>query len=61
MNAATVAIERSNQQFSQRFEGEASALTARRGPLPFEQSIKLGLEMAGTLDAHRKGIIHRDC
>ena len=32
-----------------------------RGPLPVEQALRLGLEIAAALEeAHRKGIIHRD-
>ncbi len=42
-------------------EGETLAARIKRGPLPQEQVLKIGIEIANALDkAHRAGIIHRD-
>jgi serine/threonine protein kinase len=42
-------------------EGETLAERLQRGPLPPEQVLKLGMELADALDkAHRKGVVHRD-
>ena len=42
-------------------EGETLADRLRKGPLPLEQVLKIGIEIADALDkAHRRGIIHRD-
>jgi len=42
-------------------EGETLAERLRKGPLPVEQALKIGIEIADALDkAHRRGIIHRD-
>jgi hypothetical protein len=42
-------------------EGETLADRLRKGPLPLEQALKIGIEIADALDkAHRRGIIHRD-
>jgi serine/threonine protein kinase/Tol biopolymer transport system component len=42
-------------------EGETLAARLEKGPLPFEQVLKIGMEVADALDkAHRQGIIHRD-
>lgn len=42
-------------------EGETLADRLRKGPLPVEQTIKIGIEIADALDkAHRRGIVHRD-
>jgi serine/threonine protein kinase len=42
-------------------EGETLAQRLRKGPLPIEQLLKIGIEIADALDkAHRSGIIHRD-
>ncbi len=42
-------------------EGETLAARLEKGPLPLEQVLKLGIEIADALDkAHRQGIIHRD-
>ena len=42
-------------------EGETLAARLEKGPLPVEQVLKLGIEIADALDkAHRQGIVHRD-
>ncbi len=42
-------------------EGESLADRLGKGPLPLEQTLKFGIEMADALDkAHRQGIVHRD-
>ena len=42
-------------------EGETLADRLVRGPLPPEQALRYGIEIAGALDkAHRQGIVHRD-
>ena len=42
-------------------EGETLADRLGRGPLPAEQVLRYGIEMADALDkAHRQGIVHRD-
>jgi Tol biopolymer transport system component len=42
-------------------EGETLAARLARGPLPVEQALRCGQEIAGALDqAHRVGIVHRD-
>ncbi len=42
-------------------EGETLAQRLERGPLPTEQLLKIGIEIADALDrAHRSGIVHRD-
>ncbi len=42
-------------------EGETLAERLQGGPLPLEQVLRYGSEMAGALDrAHRAGIVHRD-
>jgi len=42
-------------------EGETLAARLEKGPLPLEQVLKLGMEIADGLDkAHRQGIVHRD-
>jgi Tol biopolymer transport system component/tRNA A-37 threonylcarbamoyl transferase component Bud32 len=42
-------------------EGETLAERIRRGPLPLDQVVKVGSEIADALDrAHRSGIVHRD-
>ncbi len=42
-------------------EGESLADRLARGPLPTEQLLKYGIEIADALDkAHRQGIVHRD-
>jgi serine/threonine-protein kinase len=42
-------------------EGETLATRLEKGPLPREQVLRYGMELAGALDAaHRRGIIHRD-
>ena len=42
-------------------EGETLAERLTKGPLPIEQVMKIGGEVADALDkAHRRGIIHRD-
>ena len=42
-------------------EGETLAERLQKGPLPLEQTLKIGIEIAEALDkAHRQGIVHRD-
>jgi Tol biopolymer transport system component len=42
-------------------EGETLSARLARGPLPLEQALRCGQEIAGALDqAHRVGIVHRD-
>src|SRR5262244_3806635 len=42
-------------------EGETLADRLGRGPLPLEQALRYGIEIADALDkAHRQGIVHRD-
>jgi serine/threonine protein kinase len=42
-------------------EGETLAKRLEKGPLPQEQLLKLGAQIADALDkAHRSGVVHRD-
>ena len=42
-------------------EGETLADRLVKGPLPLEQTLRYGIEIADALDkAHRQGIVHRD-
>src|SRR5262249_28227633 len=42
-------------------EGETLFDRLAKGPLPFEQTLRYGIEIADALDrAHRQGIVHRD-
>ena len=42
-------------------EGESLAQRLAKGPLPAEQTLKIGTEIADALDkAHRSGVVHRD-
>jgi Tol biopolymer transport system component/tRNA A-37 threonylcarbamoyl transferase component Bud32 len=42
-------------------EGETLDERLAKGPLPLEQTLRYGIEIAGALDrAHRQGIVHRD-
>jgi len=42
-------------------EGESLAKRLEKGPLPLEQTLKIGAQIADALDkAHRSGIVHRD-
>src|ERR1700758_1243210 len=42
-------------------EGETLAKRLEKGPLPLEQALKYGAQIADALDkAHRAGIVHRD-
>jgi serine/threonine protein kinase len=42
-------------------EGETLAKRLERGPLPLEQVLKFGAQIADALDkAHRSGVVHRD-
>jgi len=42
-------------------EGETLAKRLEKGPLPVEQALKYGMQIADALDkAHRSGVVHRD-
>ena len=42
-------------------EGETVAHRLQRGPMPMQQALKMGIEVANALDkAHRAGLVHRD-
>jgi serine/threonine protein kinase/Tol biopolymer transport system component len=42
-------------------EGESLATRLTRGPLPLDQALRYGIEIADALDkAHRAGVVHRD-
>jgi Tol biopolymer transport system component len=42
-------------------EGDTLAKRLEKGPLPLEQALKLGAQIADALDkAHRSGVVHRD-
>ncbi|HEY1249539.1 MAG TPA: protein kinase [Thermoanaerobaculia bacterium] len=42
-------------------EGETLADRLARGPIPIDQTLKIGIEILGALDAaHKSGIVHRD-
>ncbi len=42
-------------------EGQSLAERLAKGPLPFDQTLQLGVQLAQALDAgHRAGIVHRD-
>ena len=42
-------------------EGETLADRLLKGPLPFEQTLRFGIQIADALDkAHRQGVVHRD-
>src|SRR5467141_4628747 len=42
-------------------EGETLAKRLEKGPLPLEQALKYGMQIADALDkAHRSGVVHRD-
>ena len=42
-------------------EGETLAKRLEKGPLPLEQALKYGMQIADALDkAHRTGVVHRD-
>ena len=42
-------------------EGETLAARIERGPVPLDEALTLGIEIADALDkAHRRGVIHRD-
>jgi serine/threonine protein kinase len=42
-------------------EGETLAARIKKGPIPIEQLLRSGIEVAQALDAaHRRGVIHRD-
>jgi len=45
----------------EKIEGETLAARLGRGPLPLEQVVRLGMQIADALDrAHRSGLVHRD-
>jgi len=45
----------------EKIEGESLAERLEKGPLPLDQVLRIGAEIAAGLDAaHRRGIIHRD-
>ena len=45
----------------EKIEGETLAARLTRGPLPTDQVLKLGIQIADALDrAHRSGLVHRD-
>jgi Tol biopolymer transport system component len=45
----------------EKIEGETLAARLARGPLPIDQVLRLGIQIADALDrAHRGGIVHRD-
>src|SRR5262249_4357361 len=42
-------------------DGETLAQRLQKGPLPIEQVLRFGMQIAGALDAaHRRGLVHRD-
>ena len=42
-------------------EGDTLAARIAKGPLPLDQALSLGIQIADALDAaHRKGVVHRD-
>jgi Tol biopolymer transport system component len=42
-------------------EGESLAARLQRGPLPANEALRCGIEIASALDAaHRRGVVHRD-
>jgi len=43
------------------WKGETLEKRLEKGPLPLEQVVKIGAEVADALDrAHRSGVVHRD-
>ena len=42
-------------------EGETLAARLQKGPLPLEEALRIGAQIADALDkAHRQGVVHRD-
>ena len=42
-------------------EGETLAARLRKGPLPFPETLRMGAQIDGALDAaHRQNLVHRD-
>src|SRR5215813_10220481 len=51
----------SNYLVMEYIEGETLSVCLKKGPVPLDRALKIGIEVASALDAaHRHGIIHRD-
>jgi len=61
LRPSPVAVRRVMYLVMELLEGETLAHRLLRGPLPLEQTLRYGIEIADALDrAHRSGIVHRD-
>ncbi|HET7711919.1 MAG TPA: protein kinase, partial [Thermoanaerobaculia bacterium] len=61
VGSATAGGEEIHFLVMEHIEGETLAARLDRGPLPLDQTIRYGIQIAEALDrAHRQGIIHRD-